>query len=92
MTSSSAKNTSRGRKRNTSPRRKRSQTGGVNKRNKLTIGTYWDPQVSAGCGRHALNNLFGNEYFIKDDNSELTDESFKTLGSNFLSGCKLSSE
>ena len=28
---------------------------------------------SLGCGRHALNNLFGNKYFVKDAPGDITD-------------------
>ena len=43
------------------------QSGGADERNAFKLDdTYWQAQDSAGCGRHALNNLFGGEYFIKD--------------------------
>jgi hypothetical protein len=37
-----------------------------------------DPR-SLGCGRHALNNLLGGTYFIKDDEQEITDENIQSL-------------
>ena len=37
-----------------------------------------DPK-SLGCGRHALNNLLGGTYFIKDDSSEITDTTVQDL-------------
>jgi hypothetical protein len=49
------------------------QDGGANKRTPLTLDpAYWQTQESAGCGRHALNNLFGGTYFVKDDGSTPT--------------------
>ena len=40
--------------------------------------TFWQKQEGAGCGRFALNHLFGGEYFVKDG-SEITDDNIKTL-------------
>lgn len=42
---------------------------------------YFEPQdpESLGCGRHALNNLLGGTYFVKDDEQEITDENIQTL-------------
>jgi hypothetical protein len=37
-----------------------------------------DPQ-SLGCGRHALNNLLGGTYFVKDDEQEITDSNVQSL-------------
>jgi len=37
-----------------------------------------DPK-SLGCGRHALNNLLGGTYFIKDDEQEITDGNVESL-------------
>lgn len=37
-----------------------------------------DPQ-SLGCGRHALNNLLGGTYFVKDDEKEITDGNVQSL-------------
>jgi len=43
------------------------QSGGADERTAFALDDkYWQTQESAGCGRHALNNLFGGEYFIKD--------------------------
>ena len=45
------------------------------------IPTYFehqDPQ-SLGCGRHALNNLLGGTYFVKDDEQEITDGNVQSL-------------
>jgi hypothetical protein len=38
---------------------------------------FFEPQESLGCGRHALNNLLGGRYFIKDDRSVFTLDSIK---------------
>jgi len=44
-------------------------------RKELEKGDIFDSQEpgSLGCGRHALNNLFGNKYFIKDASGNITD-------------------
>ena len=80
LPSSRSKNNTRGRKRTVSPTRKRLQLGGAETRKPLKIGENWEAQQSAGCGRHALNNLFGNTYFVEDDKSVITDETFLKLG------------
>lgn len=40
---------------------------------------YFEEQNSLGCGRHALNNLFGEDYFIKYGLPEPTDYGKETL-------------
>jgi hypothetical protein len=44
-------------------------------RRELEKGDIFDSQEpgSLGCGRHALNNLFGNKYFVKDTSASITD-------------------
>lgn len=46
------------------------------------IPGYFEPQdpQSLGCGRHALNNLLGGTYFVKDDEQEITDGNVQSLG------------
>ena len=92
MLSPYKKNTTRGRKRNVSPSRRAKQFGGLPEttsegegsgvRKPIEFGDMWEKQeeLSAGCGRHALNNLFGNIIFIEDDKSEITDDTFQNLG------------
>lgn len=45
------------------------------------IPGYFESQESQslGCGRHALNNLLGGTYFIKDDGQEITDGNVELL-------------
>ena len=50
-------------------------------RNPIKIGDYYEKQESLGCGRHALNNLFGRHIFIKNG-PKLTDVSYNNLGSS----------
>ena len=38
--------------------------------------TFWQAQESLGCGRHALNNLFGGKYFVKDNGENIEDATF----------------
>lgn len=40
---------------------------------------YFQPQESAGCGRHALNNFFKGIYFIKDSGVTYTDPELVNL-------------
>jgi hypothetical protein len=51
------------------------QTIPDNTRKELKKGNLFDSQESGsiGCGRHALNNLFGNKYFVKDASGSITD-------------------
>uniref|UniRef100_A0A6C0CIM0 ubiquitinyl hydrolase 1 n=1 Tax=viral metagenome TaxID=1070528 RepID=A0A6C0CIM0_9ZZZZ len=45
------------------------------------IPGYFEPQdpKSLGCGRHALNNLLGGSYFVKDDEQEITESNIESL-------------
>uniref|UniRef100_A0A6C0AIS1 Uncharacterized protein n=1 Tax=viral metagenome TaxID=1070528 RepID=A0A6C0AIS1_9ZZZZ len=45
------------------------------------IPGFFEPQDprSLGCGRHALNNLLGGVYFVKDDEVEITDSNVQSL-------------
>jgi hypothetical protein len=40
---------------------------------------FFEKQESSGCGRHALNNLFGGKYFLKDNGSIITDTTLNQL-------------
>ena len=40
---------------------------------------YIQKQEGLGCGRHALNNLFGFTYFTKDGPTDITDANINTL-------------
>jgi hypothetical protein len=42
---------------------------------------FFEPQdpSSLGCGRHALNNLLGGLYFVKDDGQEITEANIRDL-------------
>ena len=44
--------------------------------------SYLQPQESAGCGRHALNNLLGGTYFIKSDGPAYTLDEIIAAGRN----------
>ena len=45
---------------------------------------FFEKQESAGCGRHALNNLLGGTYFIKGKltDSQYTEDEIKNVGLN----------
>ena len=46
---------------------------------KIVTGDYLESQKSLGCGRHSLNNLFGENIFVENDSKVITRETFKTL-------------
>ena len=48
----------------------------------IKTGKYLEPQESLGCGRHAINNLFGQQIFVKNNNQVITRDNFKTLTQN----------
>jgi len=51
---------------------------------------FHEPQSGAGCGRHALNNLFGYQYFTKGDHTiALKEDKLATIPIPLNSLCKL---
>jgi hypothetical protein len=80
MLASGLNNTRRNRNRTISPARSKLHGGDPQVRKPVAIGSQWEKQESAGCGRHALNNLFGKKIFVKDNKSEITDATFQSLG------------
>jgi hypothetical protein len=54
--------------------------------------TFFETQdpTSLGCGRHALNNLLGGLYFVKDTSEEITDANIQDLSIpiSVMSVCK----
>ena len=60
----------------------------------FTITNNYEKQEGLGCGRHALNNLFGlredDAFFKKDKGTVITDENINTLDSTFPGGINLS--
>jgi hypothetical protein len=59
----------------------------------FTITNNYEKQEGLGCGRHALNNLFGlrkdGAFFKKDKGTFITDENINTLDSTFPGGINL---
>jgi len=47
---------------------------------------YLQPQESAGCGRHALNNLLGGTYFIRSDGPAYTLDEIIAAGRDLSAG------
>ena len=59
--------------------RRKIYKGGTLTRSKVEFNEdYCQPQESLGCGRHALNNLLGGTYFVKEG-QPITDENINTF-------------
>lgn len=65
--------------------RKKVYKGGTLTRSKLEFNEdYCEPQESLGCGRHALNNLLGGTYFVKEG-QPITDENITSFDGKKIS-------